>query len=370
MLLKDRVKKFRRDLHQIPELRLELPKTKEYITRVLEPLPCTLSFLTQSSVIAFFDAGKKKSVAFRSDMDALPVKEDNQCSYTSLTVGNMHACGHDGHMAMLLGFAIELSKYYKELDHNIVLIFQPGEESPGGAKPLCETGFLQTYNVKRIFAFHLWPMLDSAVIATRKNEFMSHASEVNIDIEGKSAHCARYQEGIDALEVAAQFIVDAYTMEKQELSKEVYRLLRFGKLTSGTVRNVVANHARIEGSLRSFQESTHQFMKERLYEIAKSYEEKAGVRFHFDINEGYPAVINDEPLVTYIMKELEDDKIVMLNKPEMIGEDFSYYQQIVPGMFFFLGTGTGISLHASTFDFNEEILMKGIETYIKLSRIK
>lgn len=366
----NKIRTFRRDLHQIPELELDLPKTQEYIVKVLRELPCILTSPTKSSVVAYFDAGKDSSVAFRSDMDALPVKEANSCDYTSKHQGKMHACGHDGHMAMLLGFACEVAKYYKELPHNVVLIFQPGEETPGGANPLCQTGILQEYNVKRIFGFHLWPMLPAGTIATRKNEFMAHASEVNIEIEGKSAHAAKYKEGIDALETAARYLVDLYMMEENEIEPDVYRLLRFGKIESGTVRNVIANHARLEGSLRSFQEHVHQYMIRRMHEIAKQYEDAIGVKFHFDINKGYPAVINDEKLCDYVLSELNEPDIVMLETPEMIAEDFAYYQKIVPGMFFFLGTGTGIALHANNFDFNEEVLLKGIETYCKLSRMK
>lgn len=366
----NKIRTFRRELHQIPEAELELPKTQRYIIKALRDLPCTITSPTTSSVVAFFDAGKNSSIAFRSDMDALPVTEVNECEYKSKHQGKMHACGHDGHMAMLLGFAYDVSTYYKDLPHNIVLIFQPGEETPGGAEPLCNSGILQKYHVKRIFGFHLWPMLPAGTIATRKNEFMAHASEVNIDIEGKSAHAAKYKEGIDALETAARYLIDIYTMEQNEIAPAIYRLLRFGKIESGTVRNVIANHARLEGSLRSFQEDTHQYMIRRLHEIAKEYEDSVGVKFHFDINKGYPAVINDEKLCDYVLEQLDDTSIVMLETPEMIAEDFAYYQKIVPGMFFFLGTGTGIALHANTFDFQEEVLLKGVETYCKLSKMK
>lgn len=366
----DRLRTYRRKLHQIPELELDLPMTQAYIKSILEPLPCTISSPIPNSVVAYFDAGKENTVAMRSDMDALPVKEANETDYISQHPGVMHACGHDGHMAMLLVFAEELASYYKELPHNVLLIFQPGEETPGGAEPLCNTGFLEQYHVKRIFGFHLWPMLAQGVIATRKNEFMARAAEVNIDIEGKSAHAAKYKEGIDALEVAMRYVLDLYTMEEKEIVAGVYRLLRFGKFQSGTVRNVVSNHTRLEGSLRAFQDDTFNYMKDRLYEIAKEYEDKYQVRFTFDINTGYPAVINDESLCDQVLKELGTENIVLLEKPEMISEDFAFYQRRVPGVFFFLGTGTGIALHANTFDFDEEVLVKGVETYKKLSRLE
>lgn len=363
----ERIQTFRRDLHQIPELELHLPKTQQYIQEALRDLPCTLSSPIPSSVVAFFDAGKKESIAFRSDMDALPVTEATGRAFTSRHTGCMHACGHDGHMAMLLEFACQLSDYYKELPHNVVLIFQPGEETPGGAEPMCKSGIFEQYQIKRIFGFHVWPMLDKGVIATRKNEFMARSSEVNIDITGKSAHAAKYKEGIDAMEIAARYLLDVYKMEQEELQPETYRLLRFGLLKSGTVRNVVANAARMEGTLRAFQDETYQFMKQRLIELAKPYEEQ-GAEFSFDINTGYPAVLNDAALVDQVRKL--DPHIVLLEKPEMIAEDFAHYQRKVPGVFFFLGTGTGIALHAHNFDFDEEVLEAGVKEYCKLSRME
>ena len=204
----ERIQKYRRDLHQIPELELELPKTQRYLQEALRDLPCSLSSPIPSSVVAFFDAGRKESIAFRSDMDALPVTEATGRAFASRHTGCMHACGHDGHMAMLLEFAHQLSAYYKELPHNVVLIFQPGEETPGGAEPMCKSGIFEQYHIKRIFGFHVWPMLDKGVIATRRNEFMARSSEVNIDITGKSAHAAKYQEGIDAMEIAARYLLD------------------------------------------------------------------------------------------------------------------------------------------------------------------
>lgn len=362
-----RIQTFRRDLHQIPELELKLPKTQRYIQDALRDLPCTLSSPISSSVVAFFDAGKKESVAFRSDMDALPVTEATGRAFASRHAGCMHACGHDGHMAMLLEFAHQLSGYYKELPHNVVLIFQPGEETPGGAEPMCKSGIFEQYHIKRIFGFHVWPMLNKGVIATRRNEFMARSSEVNIDIIGKSAHAAKYKEGIDAMEIAARYMLDLYNMEQEELQPETYRLLRFGLLKSGTVRNVVANAARMEGTLRAFQDETYQYMKQRLIELAKPYEEQ-GAKFLFDINTGYPAVMNDAALVDEVVKM--DPHIILLKEPEMISEDFAHYQRKVPGVFFFLGTGTGIALHAHNFDFDEEVLLSGVAQYCKLSRME
>ena len=359
------IKKYRQDLHQIPELELDLPETTKYVLNILKDFDCKIETPLKSTILAFFDNHKEHTLAFRSDMDALPVKEQTNLSFQSRHEGKMHACGHDGHMAMLLGFAKELNTYYKELDKNILLIFQPGEESPGGAYLICEKGLLQKYNVQYIFGTHLWPALEKGVVATRKNEFMARASEINIDIYGKESHAAKYKEGIDALEIGSEILLNFYKMEKQ-IPSPYYRLLRFGKMESGTVRNVVSAHTRIEGTMRAFQDEIFDYMKEQIQNICKEKENQYGCQIHIDINKGYPAVMNDENLVNQLTQNIPNIKL--LENPEMIAEDFAYYQKEVPGVFFFLGTQTPYALHNAKFDFDEEILLKGIELYKQISR--
>ena len=178
----ERIQRIRRELHQIPELELSLPMTKAYLISQLQDLPCQLDFPLESGITAFFDNGREETIAFRSDMDALPITERSDAPYRSRHEGNMHACGHDGHMAMLLGLAFRLASADQRLPHNVLLIFQPGEENPGGARLLCEAGILERYHVKRIYGMHLWPQLPAGVIGTRREEMMARSSEVNIDI--------------------------------------------------------------------------------------------------------------------------------------------------------------------------------------------
>ena len=359
------IKKYRRDLHQIPELELDLPKTTAYILNVLKNFDCIVETPIQSTILAFFDNHKEKTLAFRSDMDALPVLEKTNLAFQSKHIGKMHACGHDGHMAMLLGFAKELNTYYKELNKNILLIFQPGEEAPGGAHLICEKGVLQKYNVQYIFGTHLWPALNKGVIATRKNEFMARASEINIDIYGKESHAAKYKEGIDALEISAQILLEMYKMENQ-IPRQYYRLLRFGKMESGTIRNVVSAHTRLEGTMRAFQDEIFEHMKNEIFSLCKEKEKKYKCKINIDINTGYPAVMNDEILVDKILSKISN--IQLLKNPEMIAEDFAYYQKEVPGVFFFLGTQTPYALHNAKFNFDEEVLLNGIELYKNISK--
>ena len=179
----------RRALHRIPELEWQLPKTMQYLTQNLQKLRCQLFQPLDGALCAWFDFGAERAIAFRCDADALPIQEKNRCDYSSIHPGRMHACGHDGHMAIVLELARRLDKK-EQLGHNVLLVFQPAEETPGGAKDLCETGIFQKYGVEAIFGLHLWPGLPFGVVYSSCDELMARSCEVNIDIYGKSAHIA------------------------------------------------------------------------------------------------------------------------------------------------------------------------------------
>ena len=352
----------RRALHRIPELELALDETSEYILRSLAGLNCQITTPYESAVCAFFDFGKASAIAFRADMDGLPITEAADKPYASTHPGKMHACGHDGHMAILLELARRLSKK-SELNHNVLLIFQPGEESPGGALGICQTGILEKFNVQAIFGLHIWPGLENGIIFCRENEMMSHASEINVDIYGKSAHIAKYAEGIDTMAAAAEFLRQAAQAEKA-WPDHIFRLMKFGRMVSGTVRNAVAGHTRIEGSLRAFQDEVFDGLLSSLYRIGENLEQQFGCKVEISRTEGYPAVMNPPELYQKV------NALIPLNDPgapTMTAEDFSQYQRIVPGLFFWLGAGDVPPLHAQNFDFDESILEKGADFFEELA---
>lgn len=353
----------RRALHQIPELELALPKTMEYLKNTLSGLSCRVFSPMESSLCAFFDFGADSAIAFRADCDALPITENTCLPFASTHPGRMHACGHDGHMAILLELARRLDMKEK-LPHNVLLIFQPGEESPGGAKPLCETGVLSHYHVEAIFGLHLWPGLDAGKVYCRKQEMMSHASEVNVDFYGRSAHIARAEEGIDTMAAAAELLRRVSRAETAYPS-HIYRLLKFGRMVSGSVRNAVAAHTRLEGSLRAFQDEVFDGLKDSLHTIAREIEEETGCRIEIAMTEGYPAVMNPPALYQKVaaLVPLADP-----GAPSMTAEDFAWYQRFVPGLFFFLGTGDTPALHATDFNFDETILVKGADLFETLAK--
>lgn len=356
--------KYRRDLHRIPETGFELPETCAYVRSVLERYPCTVFEPFPSSLCAFFDAGRERTAAFRADMDALPVEEQTGAPYASAHPGKMHACGHDGHMAMVLALAELVNRNLDRLPRNVLLVFQPAEETTGGAAMVCKSGVFEACRCDRIFGFHLWPDLPAGTAASRPGPLLARSSEVTVDIVGKSSHIAKSEEGRDALLAAARFVCGADKLLREALLPKGPCLLKFGKLESGTVRNAISGHSALLGSLRVYSEEMFQAARNGMEALAGQTGAETGCTFHLHLSDGYPPVRNDEGLFGAAKEVLPS--LVTLERPLLIAEDFSFYQQCLPGLFLLLGTGTGIPLHADTFDFDERVLLAGLEVYEKL----
>ena len=346
----------RRALHQIPELDRDLPETMAYLHNALKGLKCQVFSPLQGAVCAYFDFGAKDSIAFRSNMDAIPVAERTRAPYASRHPGRMHACGHDGHMAMLLELARRLHEK-ETLPHNVLLVFQPAEETTGGAKDICATGIFHKYHVEAIFGMQLWPGLVEGMVASRANEMMSRSCEVKVDIYGRSAHIAKAWEGVDALAAGVEFYRKVMAMEAA-LPKKVFRLLKFGKFDSGNVCNAISDHTHLEGSLRAFQDDVFYTLRAGIVSIGKEIERSSGCTVSIYMNDGYPAVMNPQDLHDRVRSSVG---FFELDEPSMVTEDFSWYQKTLPGMFFFLGVGDTSPLHADDFNFNEEVLVTGAD---------
>lgn len=351
----------RRALHQIPELDRDLPQTKAYIAAALAPYRCRVFPAGETGLCGYFDFGRDTAIAFRADMDALPIEEKTNAPYCSRHPGRMHACGHDGHTAILLELARRLNEK-QTLPHNVLLVFQSAEETTGGARQVCLSGVFDQYRVEAIFGLHLWPGLPAGVIASRKGELMARSCEVDVEILGKSAHIAKAHEGIDSLEAAVEFYRKAMEMERN-LPDSVFRLLKFGKMESGTVRNALSARTVLAGSLRAFQDEIFLGMQAGLRQIAREVEERFHCTVNLAMNEGYPAVMNPPQLYDKVLRTLP---FRQLESPAMTAEDFSWYQQFLPGMFFFLGVGDTPALHAANFDFDEAVLENGVSFFEEL----
>ena len=274
----------RRALHRIPELDRELPKTTAYLCESLSKLHCQVFSPGDSALCAWFDFGAGDAIAFRCDMDALPISENTQLDFASTHPGKMHACGHDGHMAIALELARRLNEK-KTLPHNVLLVFQPAEETTGGAKQLCETGIFRQYNIRAIFGLHLWPGLAAGEIFSRAQEMMSRSCEVKVEIFGKSAHIAKAHEGIDAMAAGVDFYTRAMALEAQ-LPDNIFRVLKFGKMESGTVCNAVSGYTKMEGTIRAFQDEVFHSLRAGIVSIGKEVERATGCTVRISMNDG------------------------------------------------------------------------------------
>ena len=353
----------RRALHRIPELELYLPKTMEYLASSLSALNCRVFSPMESSLCAFFDFGAGSTIAFRADCDGLPMEENTGLDFASCHPGRMHACGHDGHMAIALELARRLSAK-KTLRYNVLLVFQPAEETTGGAKDICKTGIFTKYNVQAIFGMHLWPGLEAGYIFSRKNEMMSRSCEVTVDIYGRSAHIAKAEEGVDALAMAVRIYNALQLIKTREISPFEPVIINVGQIVGGTANNIVAESAYMNLSLRTLSNDVDAFLVRRITEIAEGTAKEMGGSAKVETYKYCPCLVNDARLVDAVIaaseKVVDKDKINP-NKPVAMGaEDFAYYTLHKPGLMFNLGVkeydGTFGALHNGKMTVNEDVL--------------
>ena len=352
----------RRALHQIPELDRDLPETLSYLKAALAPLPCRVFSPAESALCAFFDFGRDHSLGFRADMDALAVPEATGLPFASRHPGRMHACGHDGHMAVVLELARRLARR-RDLPHNVLLVFQPAEETTGGARPICESGVFAQFHTRAIFGLHLWPDLPAGTVASIPGGMMCRSSEVTLAVTGQTAHVAKAAQGRDALEAAARWYLGALDLERQ-LPPDEPRLLKFGVLRAGDVRNALAGSARLEGTLRAFRDPVFDRLRQALEDLARQVAAGTGCRLALTFSQGYPAVWNPPDLLARVEAVCP---VSRLDRPALITEDFSWYQRTLPGLFFFLGCGPAPALHAPDFQFDERVLARGADLFTRIA---
>lgn len=342
-----------RSLHKIPEPDNRLPKTLAWVRGRLSFLKCRLFSPTEGAICAFFDFGSDHALAFRADLDALPLTEQTNLPWASRHPGYMHACGHDGHTAILLELARKLHQT-PQLSHNILLIFQPSEETDGGAQRLCQTGILQEYHVRAIFGLHLWPGLCAGQIFSRPCLLMAQSGGITARFRGKSAHIAQFRQGKDGLNACIRFYQAA-----QQLP--VPGILKFGKLTGGTAGNILCEEAVLCGSLRTLKDQTA--IRQKLQQLMERISRSTGCEGTLSISEGYPAVFNHPGLFHRVQSCCP---VQLLNQTFWTSDDFSFYQKEVPGIYFLLGVGDTPPLHSPQFWFDPALLTCGTDYFYRL----
>lgn len=361
--------KTRRALHEIPESDWELPETAAYIQHELDDMGLSYRKINQTGFIVSIDCGKKdaKTYAFRADMDGLNVTEETEAEYGSRHPGKMHACGHDGHMAMMLGFLRSIKG--KELPCNVVAVFQPGEENVAGAGEFANEA--EILNSDAIFAIHLWTPLDSGKVSATAGARMASADRFSYRILGESTHGGEPHRGIDPIPAAAACVQAVQTYVSRRLDPNESAVITIGRICGGTAYNVVAPYVDFSGTVRTFspeiREEIQHWLDQTVSDIAKAYSCRCEGSWFF----GPPAVINDETAAAIAGKAAEEvmGKEALYDMPRVFGgEDFALYQKHIPGCMMFLGAKTEdyYPHHHPKFNIDESVLEKGAAIFEKI----
>ncbi len=364
--------RIRRYLHQHPELSFEEEKTSQWICSLFDELGISYSkgWAGHGIVAEITSNSSNNIIALRADMDALPIQEINDVPYRSINKGTMHACGHDVHMASLIGAAMILTKLKEHLPYSIRFIFQPGEEKlPGGAKLMIEEGVLQNPVPVAIIGQHVFPSLPSGKVGLRSGLYMASADEIFITISGKGGHGAMPHECTDTILAASQMIVSLQQIVSRKSNPSIPSVLSFGKFNSvGGATNIIPEVVQIEGTFRTMDETWRNYAHELIISIARETCRIYGADCKVNIINGYPCLINDPVLsahVKKIMTEFLGAENVLELPLRMTSEDFAFYSQVIPACFYRLGTGNlekGITsaVHTPTFDIDESALQTGM----------
>ena len=367
--LLNEVIKYRRDLHQIPEVGFKEFKTQKYIINALKDMGYSPNTICETGVYLYIPGIKKECIAFRADIDALAIQEESNCTFSSKHTGFMHACGHDGHTAALLAFAKYLTTKAKQ-NYSILLIFQPAEEGPGGAKFICETGILEKFHVKEIYSFHLFPDLEEGTISTKAGPFFAQATEFDCKVIGKGGHGGMPQKTNDPL-IPFTKIIDSYqSIISRNLSPFNAGVITVGKISGGTARNIISNSIDFYGTIRAYSQEDTELIIKRMKEIHNGIEAAFDIKVVDEFRVLYPPVINDNILYKNFLKISQNFNFIQ-GETLALAEDFAFYQEKVPGIFFLLGTKNKkqnfISpLHSSSFNFDEKVLLEGVKLFAKL----
>lgn len=382
--IKEEIISLRQTIHKHPELSFQEENTATLVENYLSGLGLKPNRIGKTGVWAMIKGNGKtsKTIALRADLDALPIQEINQKDYASVVPGVMHACGHDVHAASLMGAAKILTQIQSELDGNIILIFQPGEEKlPGGASILIKEGVLDNPKVDAIIGQHVMPFINTGNVGFRKGLYMASTDEIYITVNGKGGHGAMPHLCIDPVAVSAQIIVALQQVVSRKAKPILPTVLSFGKINSdGGATNVIPNAVSFEGTLRTLDEQWREECKQLIRKIAVNTAEMYGATVDVRIENGYPFLKNDETLTANLMafaSEYMGEQSVEELDIWMAAEDFAFYSQSVPACFYRLGTrneakGITSAVHTNTFDIDEEAIETGcgLMAYLAYSALR
>ena len=373
----------RRDFHIHPELSNREERTSRIVAEQLRSLGFTdiQTNVAKYGVVAVLKGGKPGPVvAVRADMDALPIQEVNEVPYKSQNPGVKHACGHDAHTAIQLGVAEVLSRLKDQLPGTVKFIFQPAEEGvppgeSGGANQMVKDGVLENPRPAAIFGLHCWPQVEVGQIAYASGPAMASTERIEITIHGKMAHGGAYpHRGIDAVVVAAEAVTSLQTIRSRKVDTQEPLVISIGTIQGGNRYNIVADTVKMEGTIRTLNEDVRQQIPGLMNQVLAGVTSAHGATYELKFLDSNPLTYNDPALVAEMLPTLErmvGPKNVVPLKPSMGGEDFAYYQKVIPGFFYWLGVSNkakGITayVHTPDFDIDEESLVIGVKAMSNL----
>lgn len=363
--LESRLIEWRRDFHRHPEVAFQERRTSAAIKKFLEDLGIPVRPAAGTGLVGELQGREgEHCVALRADIDALPLQEEGKEEYASLNPGACHACGHDGHMAILMGAAQLLSARRNDFRGKVVLLFQPSEERiPGGAQPMIAEGALD--GVDAVFGLHLWQSLPTGVAACVQGPMMAASDEFTITLTGRGGHGSQPHLCVDPIAAAGGLIVSLNGIVSRSVDPLGSAVLSLGTVHGGVIFNVIPNEVTLTGTVRTFDPQLRNLMERRIREVVAGNDAAYGTRSECRYVRGYPALVNDAGMAAWAMsvaaKVLGEDKVVKA-APVMGGEDFAYYLQRVPGAFLFFGMGEGMEYphHHPRFDLDERSLRPAV----------
>lgn len=376
-LLLPEMVKWRRHLHQHPELSYQEKETSSFVASKLEGFGIEVRRSTVGYGVVGILRGTRpgKTIVLRADMDALPIREENQCDYTSQNEGVMHACGHDGHTSILLGVAAYYSSRPDEFDGELRFLFQPAEEiCPGGAQGMIAEGVLDGADV--IYGLHLWAPLPMGTVGSAPGPLMASADEFFIDIIGKGGHGGMPNKTIDSIVAGAALVTQLQSIVSRSVDPLSPAVLSVGTIQGGFAQNVIAERCRITGTVRAFDEETRYLIRRRIEEMTSSVVAAYGAEAKIDYVMGYPPLVNHESEFDRFFKVApgalgESVEVTRIDKL-MPAEDFAYYVKEIPGCFMFVGAGNPdkgaiYPHHHSKFEFDEDAMLHGAKLLIAMA---
>ena len=373
----------RQDIHAHPELRYEEFRTSDLVAAKLTEwgIPVVRG-LGQTGVVGIIQRGSsQRAVGIRADMDALPVQEINTFAHASQHAGRMHACGHDGHTAMLLGAAEHLAKH-GDFDGTVYLIFQPAEEGGAGAQAMIDDGLFEQFPMEAVFGMHNWPGYPQGAMAVSAGPVMASSNEFSITVRGKGGHAALPHTTIDPMPVACQLVLALQTIVSRNVKPIDPAVLSVTVIEGGTASNVVPNFVTIEGTVRTFTTEVLDLMEQRMRELTEQLPQAFGCTGEMSFKRNYPPTINSPAEAKFareLMLELVGEDQTLAQEPVMGAEDFSFMLQAKPGAYLFIGNGDGdhrahghgagpCELHNASYDFNDHLLPQGAAYWVLLAQ--